>query len=81
MLKSKDVRGITYVGWTNNLKERLEKHNSGKGAKSTRGKKWKVIYKKSYNSKSDAMKNEYYLKINRKMRNKLINEYKIRNIN
>ena len=27
----------TYVGWTNNIEERLKKHNSSKGAKSTRG--------------------------------------------
>ena len=57
VLKSLNKRHpITYVGWTINLKNRLNKHNSGKGAKRTRGKKWKDIYKKSYNSKSDAMK-------------------------
>ena len=36
----------TYVGYTNNLKLRLSKHNSNKGAKSTMGYKWKIIYKK-----------------------------------
>tara|TARA_B100000029_G_scaffold504594_1_gene583729 strand:- start:235 stop:489 length:255 start_codon:yes stop_codon:yes gene_type:complete len=52
----------TYVGWTNNLQKRLKKHNAGKGAKSTRGYKWKIIYYKRYARKQEAMKNEYYLK-------------------
>ena len=36
----------TYVGYTNNLNKRLEKHNSNLGAKSTKGYKWEIIYKK-----------------------------------
>jgi putative endonuclease len=55
-------RLISYVGYTNNIKKRLKLHNSSKGAKFTRGRKWKIIYKKSYNTKSEAMKNEYLLK-------------------
>ena len=68
MLKSKGIKSVTYVGYTNNLKKRISLHNSGKGAKFTRGRKWKVIYKKSYNTKSEAMKNEYLLKKNKKKR-------------
>ena len=41
----------TYVGYTKNLKKRLFKHNSGKGAKSTRGYKWKFFYYKKYSLK------------------------------
>ena len=74
-------RLISYVGYTNNIKKRLKLHNSSKGAKFTRGRKWKLIYKKTYNTKSEAMRNEYYLKINKKKRNKLKNTYKIKNIN
>ena len=33
MLKSKSVAVITYVGYTNDLKKRINQHNSGKGAK------------------------------------------------
>ena len=55
---------ISYVGYTNNLKKRLNLHNSSKGAKFTRGKKWKLIYYKKYKNKIDAMKNEYKLKNN-----------------
>ena len=58
-------RLISYVGYTKNIKKRLKLHNSSKGAKFTRGRKWKIIYKKSYNTKSDAMKNEYLLKKNK----------------
>jgi len=61
-------RLISYVGYTNDIKKRLKLHNSSKGAKFTRGRKWKIIYKKSYNSKSEAMKNEYLLKKNKKKR-------------
>ena len=57
-------RLITYVGYTKDLKKRLSLHNLSKGAKFTKGKKWKIIYSKRYNSKSMAMKNEYLLKKN-----------------
>ena len=57
-------RYISYVGYTRNLKERLKSHNTGKGAKFTKGKKWVLIYKKRYKSKSEAMSNEYKLKKN-----------------
>ena len=52
----------TYVGYTINLKKRLINHNIGKGAKSTKGHKWKVIYKKKFKTKSKAMSFEYFLK-------------------
>ena len=62
---------FTYVGYTNNIKNRILLHNSSKGAKFTRGKKWKVIYLKKYQNKVDAMKNEYKLKKNYKLRTKI----------
>ena len=62
---------ISYVGYTNNLKKRINLHNSSKGAKFTRGKKWKLIYYKKYESKIDAMKNEYKLKKNYILRKRL----------
>ena len=58
----------TYVGYTNDLKRRLNYHNTSKGAKFTRGRSWKLIYKNSYDNKSSAIKNEYKLKKNRKKR-------------
>ncbi len=64
-------RHISYVGYTKNLKNRLSLHNSSKGAKFTKGKHWKLIYKKDYPTKSIAMQNEYNLKKNQKLRSKI----------
>ncbi len=65
----------SYVGFTNNIKSRLIKHNSNKGAKSTRGYQWKIVYKKKFVSKSKAMSYEYKLKHNRILRKKIITQY------
>tara|TARA_Y100000590_G_scaffold287020_1_gene323138 strand:- start:557 stop:811 length:255 start_codon:yes stop_codon:yes gene_type:complete len=62
-------RLISYVGYTNNIKNRIKTHNSGKGAKFTRGKIWKLAYFRKYYSKIKAMKEEYKLKKNYKLRN------------
>ena len=61
-------RTISYVGYTNNIKRRLKLHNNSKGARFTKGKKWKLIYYKSYDNKILAMKEEYKLKKNYKLR-------------
>ena len=68
----KNNKKISYVGYTNDIKKRLNLHNSGKGAKFTRGKKWKLVYYEKYDSKSTAMKNEIKLKKNYKLRKKII---------
>ena len=74
MLKSiSSNRRKTYVGYTKNIKERLSKHNSNVGAKSTRGYKWTIIYKKKFISKSKAMAFEYKLKKDRLTRKKILN--------
>ena len=62
-------RKISYVGYTNNLNKRIKLHNSSKGAKFTKGKIWKLVYYKKFKTKSLAMKYEYFLKRNRKIRN------------
>ena len=74
MLISKGNKPVSYVGYTNNLKNRIKLHNSGKGAKFTRGRKWKLIYKEKFRSKNKAILREYYIKKNRTLRNKLKNE-------
>ena len=61
----------SYVGYTNNLKLRLNKHNSNKGAKSTRGYKWLLIYWKKFKNKNEAMSYEYKLKKNYSLRKKI----------
>ena len=76
MLKSTGVKSVTYVGYTKNIKARIALHNSGKGAKFTRGRTWKLIYKEIFKSKSKAISREYYIKKNKIFRNKIKNKYK-----
>ena len=64
----------SYVGYTNNLQIRLDKHNSNKGAKSTKGYKWTLIFSKKFNTKSEAMSFEYSLKNNKILRKKILNK-------
>ena len=68
------VKKKTYVGYTSDLTNRIKLHNSNKGAKSTRGHKWKIIFKKRFYSKSKAMSYEYKLKHDRKERILLYNK-------
>ena len=65
----------SYVGYTNNINKRILLHNSSKGAKFTRGNKWKLIYVKKYYDKSTAMREEYKLKKNYLLRNKIKVQY------
>ena len=75
MLKSKGIKPVTYVGYTNNLKKRFLLHNAGKGAKFTRGRKWVLIYKEKFKSKKEAISREYYIKKNRSLRNNIKKKY------
>ena len=76
MLKSLGQKKTTYVGYTSNLQKRVKLHNKGKGAKFTKGRKWKLIYKEKINSKKEAISREYYIKRNRTLRNKIKKENK-----
>ena len=76
MLKSKNSKTVTYVGYTNDIKKRIALHNTGKGAKFTRGRKWKLIYKEKIKTKNEAISREYYIKNNRSFRKKLKEKYK-----
>ncbi len=71
MLKSLEKKSVTYVGYTKNLPKRIKLHNSGKGAKFTRGRNWRLIYKEKLPSKSKAISREYYIKKNRNLRYKI----------
>ena len=74
MLISMSRKPVTYVGYTNNLKKRITLHNTNKGAKFTRGRKWKLIYKEKHSSKKEAISREYYIKNNKTLRKKIKNE-------
>ena len=73
--KNNNNRLITYVGYTNNLEKRILLHNKSKGAKFTRGKKWKLIFKKEFTSKNEAMRYEYKLKKDQIKRSKIKMNY------
>ena len=75
ILSKHNDKFISYVGYTNNIRNRVLLHNSSKGAKFTKGKKWKLIYFKKYQNKVDAMKNEYKLKKDYKLRLKIKKEF------
>ena len=78
LIATKNKQKITsYVGYTNNIKNRVKLHNTSKGAKFTRGRNWKLIYLKKYMSKVKAMKEEYKLKKNFKLRNLIKEKFKI----
>jgi len=73
MLKSiSPGKNKSYVGYTNNLEVRLDKHNTNKGAKATKGYKWLLIYSKKFKSKNEAMSFEYKLKKNKTLRKKIL---------
>ena len=72
----KKFKLTTYVGYTNNLKKRLSLHNSGKGAKFTRGRKWKILYTESFKRKNEAISRECYIKKNRRFRNLIKKKFK-----
>ena len=62
----------TYVGWTTDLDARLDAHNSGKGAKSTRGRAWVLLYAEKFKTRPQAMSREWHLKRDRKLRKALL---------
>ena len=63
-----------YTGITTDIRRRLHEHNTGRGAKYTKGRSWKIIYSKKYTSKSEAIKNEHKLKKNYLLRKKIKNQ-------
>ena len=69
--QTKSKKRLSYVGYTNNIKKRLFLHNNSKGAKFTRGRYWKLAYTRGYESKNIALKEEYKLKLNYKLRSKI----------
>jgi putative endonuclease len=62
----------TYVGWTTDLDRRVEQHNTGTGAKSTRGRAWVLLYAEKYTTRGDAMSREWHLKRDRRFRQTLL---------
>lgn len=70
-------KNTLYCGYTNDLKKRFEQHKSGHGAKYTRVfKPVKIVYFAEFDTKSDAMKQEAFIKkMNRKEKEFLISQF------
>ncbi len=51
-----------YTGYTSNLRERLQEHNSGHTASTKYRRPWKLIYYEACLAKDDAIAREKYLK-------------------
>ena len=66
---------ITYVGYSSDVKKRISLHNSSKGAKFTRGRRWFLVFTKNYDNRTIALQEEYKLKKNYFKRQKLLNDF------
>jgi putative endonuclease len=65
-------RYLTYVGWTLDLDRRLGQHNSGTGARTTRGRNWVLLHSERFTNRKDAMSREWHLKRDRAFRRSLV---------
>lgn len=73
VLGSRDAAAVrTYVGWTTDLNRRLAEHNAGTGARSTRGRRWALLYAERYLTRADAMRREWHLKRDRRLRRHIV---------
>jgi putative endonuclease len=71
VLLSRSMPRRTYVGWTLDLERRVAQHNDGKGARTTRGGTWLLIYAERYRTRNAAMRREVFLKRDRDFRKRL----------
>jgi putative endonuclease len=71
--REKNGRVVTYVGWTLDLERRLAEHNGQgrRGAKSTRGRVWILLYAEKCRTRRKAMAREHALKHDRRFRARL----------
>ena len=75
LISGTNDKSVTYVGYTSNIKNRVRLHNTSKGAKFTRGRKWKLIYYSTFKTKIEAMRAEYKLKNDRSKRKSICNKF------
>ncbi len=71
-------RTLSYVGWTNDVAQRLAKHNNGTGARTTRGRKWILLHTEAFETRVEAMSREWHLKRDRAFRRTLLAAAKFR---
>lgn len=51
-----------YIGFTTDLELRIHEHNSGHTKSTQSGRPWQIVYKKQFDSRSEAVRYENYLK-------------------
>ena len=75
--------GMYYIGSTNNIADRIERHNKGHGAKSLRGKlPVKLVYAKEYRYYKNVLHAERNMKkLTRAQKEELIKIYERNNVN
>ena len=62
LLQSADDKSW-YIGYSANLKQRVERHQKGDGGRTTRRKQnWNIIYYEAYKNEEDAKGRERFLK-------------------
>ncbi|WP_372949967.1 GIY-YIG nuclease family protein [Mariniphaga sp.] len=51
-----------YIGYSSNLEQRMQYHNSGKSRYTSKKMPWKLVYSESFDSRTEALKREKFLK-------------------
>lgn len=62
ILQSLSDKGQIYKGFTEDLKDRINHHNSGASRHTSKYKPWKLIFYSAFENKSTALEFEKYLK-------------------
>ena len=57
-----ELDGSYYIGSTQNLEDRLERHNQGRSKYTKTKRPWKLVYSEEFPAKGSAMKKENYIK-------------------
>ncbi len=71
VIQSKDERKDLNVGYSSDLKRRIQEHNSEMNHGYTKNRQWKLVYYEAYLSKTDAMQREKALKENGRVKYQL----------
>jgi putative endonuclease len=57
-----ELDGSFYIGYTSDLKGRLQRHNQGRSSYTKAKAPWKLIYQEEFSSRSEAVKRECAIK-------------------
>ena len=66
-----------YIGYSTNLRQRIQAHNEGKNRSTKRYKPWRLIFYEAYRDEHDAKRREKYLKTSQGSRalKRMLKEY------